>query len=297
MMMFKMTCALLRPCRLAGAVVLVCMSCLWVLPASSYVLEGPHVLELMTEKLGAAQTLKVEQTVVVEDTAVSAQPVELAESLSFIFPDRFRSDIRHGDTHRIHVLSQGQALTIIDGAIADRRESSFDRYKDLMLFNRRSLLQKALYERGVDVATTSLGRMDDRVVFVIGAQYPDISVSQVWVDKERFVPLRWINVLPAEQGTQAPQRVEFIYRNWQNLDGVWYPMLIETYHDQKPVRRIQVTKVNANAVIPAESVSIAHLFTLYQKALPQQRPMDEPSPSDVDEVQRTIEDFKKKFEP
>jgi hypothetical protein len=57
-----------------------------------------------------------------------------------------------------------------------------------------------------------------------------------------------------------------------------------------------VTKVRANTVIPLELLNIPHLMTLY----PQQ---DEMSPdgrepfSDVDEVQRTIEEFRKKFDP
>jgi outer membrane lipoprotein-sorting protein len=269
---------------------------LWAAPVNGYVLKGPHVLDMMVRKLAGAQTLQVDQQVVILDAAISDQPIELTETLNYVFPDRFRSEIKHENSHRIQVLSQGQALTIVDDIITGEHEGRFDRYKDLLLYNSRQLLQKVLYTHGVDVGTTSLGRMDDRIVYVIGADYPNASTSQVWVDKERFVPLRWINVIAPADASTEPERFEFIYRNWQNLDGVWYPMLIETYHNRLLVRRIQVAKVQANTAIAGELLNIAHLMTIYKKeAAPPTS--DEAPQSEVDEVERTIEDFKKKFEP
>jgi hypothetical protein len=218
------------------------------------------------------------------------------EKLSYIFPGQFRSEIERDTTRRIHVLSQGRALTIVDDTITSDQEGRFDRYKDLLLYNSRQLLEKKLYTHGVDVGITSLGRMDDHIVWVVGARYPDASVSQVWVDKERFVPLRWINILPSENRNGRPDRVDFVYSNWQDLDGVLYPMLIETFHNQKPVRRIQVVKVQADAAIAGELLNIPHLMTIYRQA--DATPTgDAPPTTDVDEVQRTIEDFRKKFEP
>lgn len=285
-----------RPVRYAGVTMVWVILWLWAAPVNGYVLKGSHVLDMMVRKLAGAQTLQVDQQVVVLDAAISDQPVELTETLNYVFPDRFRSEIRHEHSHRIQVLSQGQALTIVDDIITAEHEGRFDRYKDLLLYNSRQLMQKVLYSHGVDVGTTSLGRMDNRIVYVIGADYPNASASQVWVDKERFVPLRWINVSPPANGSTEPERLEFIYRNWQNLDGVWYPMLIETYHNRLLVRRIQVTKVQANTAIAGELLNIPHLMTIYKKEAAV--PTGEEAPeSEVDEVERTIEDFKKKFEP
>jgi len=292
----KSICAALRQQGCVCLAITLCIAGLWNSPAHGYVLKGPHVLDLMTHKLAGAKTLLVDQQVIIEDPAVAGQTIELSEKLSYIFPDRFRSEIQHADSHRIQVLSQGQALTIVDDTIASEQEGRFDRYKDLLLYNSRQLLHKMLYTHGVDVGITSLGRMDDHIVWVVGANYPDVSVSQVWVDKERFVPLRWINVFPSENADGGSDRVEFVYSNWQNLDGVWYPMQIETYHNGKPVRRVRVVKVQANAVIPGESLNISHLMTVYKKA-DAAHPDDAPPATGVDEVQQTIEDFRKKFEP
>jgi hypothetical protein len=270
---------------------------LWAAQAIGHVLEGPHILDLVAGKLSGAQTLQVDQRVTVEDAAVASRPFVLEESLRFIFPTRFRSDMQHDNTQRIHVLSGGQTITVVDGTISSNGPPGrFNRYKDLFLYNSRYLLHKALSNHGIDVGITSLGRMEDHLVFVIGAHYPDDSVSQLWVDKERFVPLRWINILRTEKSGMASERLEFIYRNWQQVDGVLYPMQITTFHNQHPIRQIRVTRVRANAVISPELLDIPHLMTLYPrqvKALPEPRSPD----SEVDEVQRTIEEFRKKFEP
>lgn len=270
----------------------------WVSSIGAHVLEGAHVLDLITRKLAGAQTLLVNQQVVIDDPTVSSQPIELKETLSYIFPDRFRSDIQYENSHRIRVFAGGETLTVVDGIISENQEGRFDRYKDLLLYNSRSLLHRMLSTHGVDVGITSLGRMDKRVVVIIGAQYPNETVSQVWVDKERWLPLRWINIFPSEGSERGTDRLEFVYRNWQNVDGVWYPMLVETFHNQQPVRQIRVSKVQTNAVIEGESLNISHLMTLYKKkevVTPQAE--DGTSTDDIDEVERAIEDFDKKFEP
>lgn len=297
MTFIQMLCGpLRRGCCTAGWVVSLCVVWLWVTPANAYVLKGPHIIDLVIRKLAGAKTLQVEQSVTVEDPTLAGQPIELQEILRYIIPNHFRSDMQLENTHRIFVSSQGRALTVVDGAITSDRGGRFNRYKDLMLYNSRYLLHKALSIHGVDVGVTSLGRMEDRVVFVIGANYPDDSVSQVWVDKEQFVPLRWINVISPKDAELEPERFDFVYRNWQNVDGVWYPMQIDTFHNEAPIRQIRVTKVQANGVISGELMNIPHLETLYKQ---EERPTsdDGTTDTDVDEVQRTLEEFRKKFDP
>ena len=260
--------------------------------AYGYVLPGPQITGMMADEIGGNKTLRVDQRVTVMDPAISAEPITFQETLNYIFPDRFRSDIVQASSHRIHVVSHGQTLTVEGDAISSDRQAHYDQYKDLLLYNSAYLLQKTLYNH---VGISSLGRIGDQVVFVIGARYPDESVSQVWVDQERFVPLRWLNV---QQGREAEpeDRWDFLYSQWQKVDGAYYPFKIETFHNQQLIRRIEVTKVDAKAVIDSELFDIAHLRSVYVRQVSQPDD-DKPSTSGVDEVQRTIEDFKKKFEP
>lgn len=267
----------------------------WVGPAHGYVLPGPQILSLMSKKIRGFKTLRVDQRVTVMDSTVSAEPINLHETQNYIFPDYFRSDIVHQTTRRIHVFSRGQALTVVGDTIRADGQAHYDQYKDLLLFNSAYLLQKTLYSHRIDVGITSLGRLGDQVVFVIGARFPDESVSQVWVDHERFVPLRWLNVQQSAGG-DTEDRWDFIYSHWQKVDGAHYPFKIETFHNQQLIRRIEVTKVDADAAIDGELFNISRLRAVYEHQ-PAQPDDKKPPPSDMEEVQRTIEDFKKKFEP
>lgn len=264
-------------------------------PASAYVLEGPHVLYLMTHRKAPPKTLLVEQQVTIEDPDLSDVPIELEETLRYSFPDTFRADSRHQQTHRILVVARSQALTIVDGQIISDQQGRFDRYKDVLLYRSRHLLHNALITQNVDVGKTSLGRWEDHIVVVIGAQYPDESVSQLWVDKELFLPLRWIIVAEESSENQEADRLEFIYRDWRMINKVWYPMQIETTLNQKRIRMVRVKTVKKDVVLDAELFNISNLMTLYEPAEPED-PQSE-TESELDEVERTIEDFRKKFEP
>jgi outer membrane lipoprotein-sorting protein len=279
------------PCLAA----IICLGGALAGPAYGYVLPGPQILDLMSDKISGIKTLRVDQRVTVVDPTVSAEPVTFQETLNYIFPDRFRSDSVHQESRRIHVVSRGQSLTVVDGTIRDDGQAHYDQYKDLLLNNSAYLLQKALYNHRIDVGITSLGRLGDQVVFVIGARYPDESVSQIWVDQERLVPLRWLNVRQSGTADLPGDHWDFVYSHWQKVDGTHYPFKIETFHNQQLIRRIEVTKVDTGAAIDSALFNIARLRTEYERQVEQ--PDDKPSPSDMDEVQRTIEDFKKKFEP
>jgi outer membrane lipoprotein-sorting protein len=273
-----------------------CIAPLWANSAAGYVLEGPHVLTLMAAKLSGVKSLRVDQQVTVEDPAATGEPVALDETLSYLFPGNLRSDILHLNSRRIHVVSQGQTLTVVDNKITGNREGGYDQYTDLLLYNSAQMLQRILYTHGVDVGVTSLGRLGDQIVFVIGANYPDESASQVWVDKENFFPLRWLSVQSGKGKSTEDDRWEFLYSNWQKVDGAYYPFKIETLHNRQRIRLIRVIKADANAILDAELFNIAHLQSTYQmQEVP--APKDDRAPSEVDEVQRTIDEFKKKFEP
>ncbi len=268
------------------AMVLILLS----LPAHGHVLEGPHILELVAQTLAGAKTLKVEQQVMVEDDAIIDQPLALSETLIYAFPDRFRLDTRGEETSRIHVQSGSASLTIEDGHRTEARASRFNNYISLLLHRSRASLHKMLLSHDVDVEKTSLGRFEDRVVYVVGAQYPDESDSQVWVDKESLLPLRWIDA-----SSEDPQdRIEFIYRDWQKRNNLWYPARVEILHHQVPVRRIVVAALQVDIELPNDLFDMALLLQAFP--LEEQSAPSGPSKTDVDEVERTIEQFQKKFE-
>lgn len=258
--------------------------------ARGYVLQGPHLLDLMIKALGQAKTLRIEQTVLVSDASLSEQPIEMKETLNYYFPDRFRCDTRFDNTQRIHVAAFDQALTIVDGQQVSYQASGVDRYKDLILFRSPLMLHKMLLNSGIDVGTTSLGRDNERIVYIIGAQYPDETAPQVWVDKESLLPVKWLYISSA-----APEdHWVFVYSGWRKKDDFWYPSVVELYFNQQLIRKITATQVILNPELPLQLFDIALLMSQYPVA--QSLLEKDSSTSDpTDDVKQTIEEFQKRF--
>ncbi len=250
----------------------------------AYVLPGPYLLKLMTQNLGIANRLLVTQKLVLHDDNPNMSADELSETLKFKFPKTFRSDIVSENIQRIRILSDRSVFTVVDGKISDEPENSYDHYKDLILFRSREILQERLSNLGVDVKVTSFGRFQGRPAYVLGAQYPDETLPQVWLDKKTFLPFRWIIT------GNATQNLEVLYLDWKKLNRTWYPMRIEFFSNGNLVREIHVQDIKVNPSFQADLFDIQQLKSLY----PQDAPA-EPKNGDkeeLDEVQKTIDEFK-----
>jgi len=252
---------------------------------NAYVLPGPYLLDLMTQHLGTGDRLLVTQKLLILDADSNTGPVEFNETLKFVFPDTFRSDIDSEKVQRIHILSNAGVLTVIDGKISDETDSPYDHYTDILLFRSNQSLMKRLSDLGVNVRISSLGRFQGKTAYVLGAQYPDEDTPQIWLDKNTFRPIRWIM-------TREPaQRLEVLYLNWQETNRTWYPMHIEFILNDSLIREIYVQDIKVNPSFPAGTFDIQELRSQYpQQALSKPESKDK---EDVDEVQKTIEEFKK----
>lgn len=242
-------------------------------------------MELMTKNLGIADRLLITQKLVLYDDTSGMRSNELSETLKFMSPETFRSDIVSKNIQRIRILSNKSILTVIDGKISDEPENSYDHYKDLILFGSRESLQERLSDLGVDVKVTSLGRFQGKLAYVLGAQYPDETLPQVWLDKKTFLPFRWIIT-----GNET-QNLEVLYLNWKKLNHTWYPMHIEFLSNGNLVREIHVQNIKVNPAFKADVFDIQKLKSLYPKEAPAESKNG--SKEQVDEVQKTIEEFKK----
>ena len=261
-------------------------------PAYAYVLSGPHILELMISKYGKAKRLLVLQKQTVFTSDAQADGIELKETVRYIFPDIFRSDLRSQTGQRVHVLTKHDALTAIDGKIVIEPEAEFDRYKDILLYHSREILHQKLNWLGVNVARTSLGRFQDKIAFVMGAQYPDESLSQLWVEKETFRPMRWLMVKKTPTG--QPSVLEIQYQNWQLFADNWYPVQITFIENGRLVREIEVESVQVNTNFSNDLFNIQQLKKRFQPAAAVAT--EPPETGGMDEFKKTIEEFKKMYE-
>jgi hypothetical protein len=351
--------------KIAGAVLSLVLIAFFPTILQSYVLQGPHILQLMTEKLGQAQSLSVSQSVIFyniapqsqafseKDTggelktaatgpdeeqatppfdeaavaesdsmrntaspddangsanAVQVQPaaadqtdsspelletIQLDESLKYMFSEAFRSDLVSESNQRVYVFNQGQTITVIDGVISDAAESEFNVYKDLLLYRSREALSQCLSNLGIDISVSSLGRFDGRLALVVGAEFPDQTVPQVWIDKETFQPLGMIVFGAKSRYSTQTGFLEIRYSNWQQIGKISYPMQIEFIQDGVTVRSIQVHDYQINPHFSKDVFDIARLKLEYRERVA--TPDRTGDSEGLSEVQKTIEEFKKIF--
>ncbi|MBU4185811.1 MAG: outer membrane lipoprotein-sorting protein [Proteobacteria bacterium] len=259
---------------------------------NAYVIPGPHLLELMIEKLGRVKSLLISQKLSLYDVSPEKNIVELRETLKYNFPEEFRSDIQSENAKRIYVFSSGIALTIIDNKIVSNTETRFDCYKDVMLYRSRILLQNRLSILGVDVSVSSLGRFKDKIAYVIGAEYPDEAVSQLWLDKNTFQPVRWIII--DKENKSNRDVLEIRYGDWKHTNKAWYPMHIEFYHNDTLVREIYADKIKVNPSFSEELFDIEYLKSTYLNRGSVEQ--DEEDSQGLSDIQKTIKEFKKLYE-
>lgn len=305
------------------------VSFLFIGGVQAYVLQGLHLIDLMIEQLGEEQSLFVSQQLVFyrsvyPDEIESEKTLEESQSLDYTETDlpaeqkielddqgqveetmalveilrfdlstnQFRSDAQSNDSERIHVVSHSRSLTIVDGNIVPPAANRFDLYKDIFLYRTREGLAEKLLDLGVDVSVSSLGRFEGEIFFVIGAIYPDESVSQIWIDRDTFLPSRWI--IRSTSSRAWTDVLEIRYLTWWKSGQSRYPSRIEFYQDDKLVRLNQIQSFRSGDEFSPDLFDINHLRSVYPLA-PEQ-PLVPGEPEEPSEVQKTIDEFKKVFE-
>ncbi|RLJ00590.1 MAG: hypothetical protein DRP08_06455, partial [Candidatus Aenigmatarchaeota archaeon] len=250
------------------------------------------LIELMTRNVGTAKSLFVSQRLIFYDDSFKDGKIELKETLKYIFPENFRSDIVSKNSKRIHVISKGISLTIIDKKTVAGHETLFDQYKDIILYNSRAALLQRLVKSGIDVSVSSLGRFENKPVYILGARYPDESVSQIWLNKDTFRPFRWI--INSKKPGGRTDFLEIRYSKWRRIGKIWYPMHVEFFQDDNLIRAIEVDKIKVDAGISAGLFDINRLKAAYPRDT--QVLSNQPQQDELGEVRKMIEEFKKIYE-
>ncbi len=264
---------------------------------NAYVLQGPHILELMIQRLGRVETLQINQKLIIYTDNAKLVPKELSESVGYFFPASFRADINSKTSQRIFLKTDAAIITVLDGRIMPESEIWFDKYQELLLYYSRISLHKKLVLQSVDLSITSFGRFEDQIAYVLGAQYPDLSCSQVWIAKETFLPMRRLIKDPGKFDDNAYREIRYL--DWKMIEKSWYPYRIQFYQDQQLLRELKVVDIKANVLFEKDYFSIPHILETYPKAekIPEQDPgVKDSDVKDINEVKQSIEDFKKRFE-
>ncbi len=259
--------------------------------AWTYILEGPHILELTAEAMGRITAIRMTQKRLVYGEAPDAPPTQYDETAIYIMPERFRSDIVSDRIQRTYLVFADSSLLVTDGRITEGK-SPLDVYQQLLRSRSRWRLMRTVNLLGVETAISSLGRVADNPVFIIGAHYPDESVCQLAIDKETFLPIRLLLVDPNAGAMQ--KRLEMLFLDWKKVQEGMFPYKIMFTVDDHLTQTIEVTNVETNPPIPEDlmdpealraSVAAQSVGSAGQK-----------KEETVNEIQKAVHDFQKKFE-
>jgi hypothetical protein len=274
------------------------IACTFILLSSAgvtraYILPAEQILNFLIDRLGPASTLIVMQKTVLYDPGFEGGIQELEETLYYGFPDRFRSEVTAPGLEQVRVVDPDGAILVMNGKIIGETENGFDHFKDLLLYRKIGLLVDRLSRSGVNLKVVSLGRFKDKIVYIIGAKYPDESVPQVWIDKATFTPVRFL--LRGGGGSEGGPLEDIQFDDYRSLDkGKSYPGRILFLENDTLVRMQVLETFRVNPELPGQLFNVAYLRDAYEPLAPTQ-PMSLPD-SESDEVKKSIEDFKKIFE-
>jgi outer membrane lipoprotein-sorting protein len=258
----------------------------------AYILPAEQILEFMIKHLGPLATLQISQKTVIYDPSVEEGAREFDATLYYQYPDRFRYEVTTPEGQEIRVVGPDGAVAVQKGKIVSQRETRLDHFKDPLLCRNAELLHWKLSQGEVDLSVVSLGRYRNKISYVIGARYPDESLPQIWIEKDTFRPIRYI-LTRGDLVDSDSEEVE--YADYTSLGkNKWYPARILFYKNSRLTKMYVLEDFKVNPELSDKLFDMAHLRSLYQPMT-----VKEPapsSPSQLDDVEKTIQDFSKTFE-
>jgi hypothetical protein len=100
-----------------------------------------------------------------------------------------------------------------------------------------------LRRMGIDGTKMHEGSWRGAVVYIIGAVRGDTTTKQIWVERDRLVPVRLL-------GNTRQGRTEYRFNTYTQAGGQWVPGEIEQYVNGKRRLLEQLTQVRTNVSLP-----------------------------------------------
>lgn len=256
--------------------------------AQAYIMPAKQMIEKMIKYVGSTETLSAVHSFTLYNQQVDGQPLTLKESVIYRFPDAMHSEILMNDKQKLHVVSPKGSVTIIDNIVSEEPQTSFDLYKYLLLERSRTAITRRLNASGINSDISSYGKFEKRAVYVIGANFPDMSVPQLWLEINTFRPCRWIITPDTYQ-----QSLEIVFKDWKEISkDVWYPKTIKYIQNKNLLVEIQLKSLKIDPEITNDLFDVSY----YRQMYPSAKVYDSPYETDMDEVQKIIRDFQRAFE-
>lgn len=157
--------------------------------------------------------------------------IEIPEEIFMKEGGFFRSQRHYSEGDDIIIQSGRRSLAVVrhEADIDDRR---IDAVFPLIFFQPsvENLLDNLSF-LGVDTTVVTFGRIDKEVTFVIGNGSEKKPSSNVWIDKKRGFPLRFVGYIISE-GKLNVLRAEYMKYTYVKK-RFWFPSRIEYYRNDK----------------------------------------------------------------
>jgi hypothetical protein len=215
--------------------------------ARAYVLPTEFIMRLLAEK---RRRLDVSDLSVQLITEVVRHDAPVDERIYLKNPERLRR-VRQleEDEATVEIVREGQTAAGPEDRIRKTRGppdilAALLMPKGADLDSMQARMTQAVSALGIDTRVTALGRFGDRICYVVGARAWEEDVSQLWLDKETFLPSRLILVKGSKR--RETRWLEF----GSSVTGDWFPRVIELYEDGKLVERAEVARIEPNKKVP-----------------------------------------------
>lgn len=230
-------------------------------PAWGYVLSSDAVVEKLAEKRLELRlhALRVRGTLYLEGepakkaaSALGQQLIgdrlQVATTLHYKMPGRCRIEVEAGPEDQRPSVSwvNGQLRS---SGIPIAALEAMARYTCPLLSMRggadgEKAINRLMRALGVDAKTVKLGRAGGGVAYVIGGKPRDTSRAQLWVDKDRFQPVRVV-AARAEGGPLEVRLVDYT----SPVGGEWHPRIVEVRQGESHLGKFVAERVEANPKI------------------------------------------------
>jgi len=207
-----------------------------------YLLSPVYVLKKMVQNYRSLQTITVNQKVEVygEDTTYPFAAAEEKAVLEPIVPMKIWVD---GKALHAGVEIDPQ-LDINPFLIEAQRRYGF--YKDVFLNHQVNLVTSLLGRLGIAPLEARLRLLNSDIAYQVGSNLTKENIKGIWVDKERFIPLRLAGTVAGQRdGKPFQEMVDIRYEDYRLISKrFWVPFDIMFFVDGKLSLRIRALSVS-----------------------------------------------------
>lgn len=218
----------------------------------------------MEKQLGRqTKTLKVEMETQSYDMGGMPRGAPSSETLLLLAPSSVRKESDVGDGKRVEVRAEDKVVVRTPGQPDKSQRAGADAFVDAVIAGGPGYDDDKATERllrdakalGVNPEIVSFARFDGRVAYLIGSKPWEMDKPQLWLDQDTLLLVRVVTIAKGDDG--KPKRTDMRFLGWGSpVGGAWFPARIETWSDDKLVKRSIVRSVERNVPLDATLFSV-----------------------------------------